>query len=314
MVALKIVFLDRDTLAPSTDLRKPDFENTWKNYASTSQEKVVERLQGCDIAVLNKVELREAQLQCLPQLKMIAIAATGMNVVDLDYCSARGITVANVRHYARHSVPEHALALIILLRRNIFSYYKSVCEGQWQRSEHFCFFNQPIHDLAGSRLGIIGGGVLGQAMASLGRALGMDVVIASRKGEVYQKPGLTSFEQVLSSSDVLSLHCPLNSETENLISLDEFKKMKKTSLLINTARGGIVNENDLVLALRDGLIAGAGFDVLTQEPPRADHPLLALTDLPNFILTPHIGWASEQAMQTLADQLIDNIEAFVKTQ
>lgn len=307
----KIVFLDRQTIAPQIKLRSPAFAHQWTNYDSTKAEQIVQRLQDCDIAVVNKIPLTALHLQQLPQLKMIAVAATGTNIVDLDYCVEHNIVVSNIRHYAQHAVPEHAMALLLALRRNIISYHHDVSRGRWQRSEHFCFFDHPINDLAGSRLGIIGGGELGQAMAQLGRAFAMDVVIAARKSQKKCAEPLLSFDDVISSSDVISLHCPLTEETDNLITLAEFKRMKRNAILINTARGGIVNEDDLAIALRQGLIAGAGFDVLAKEPPEQGHVLLSLTKLPNFLLTPHVAWASQQAMQALADQLIDNIEAFV---
>ena len=311
-MTIKIVFLDRETIAPSVKLRAPTFEHQWQDFARTDREQIVERLRDCDIAVVNKVKLQREQLKQLPRLKMIAVAATGTNVIDLDYCAEHDITVTNIRNYAVHSVPEHAMGLMLALRRNIFSYHQDVSTGCWQQAGQFCFFNHTINDLAGSRLGIIGAGVLGQAMASLGRAFSMDVVIADRKGRCSNDTQRTSFEQVLSTSDVISLHCPLTPETKNLIALQEFKQMKSSAILINTARGGIVNETDLITAVREKWIAGAAFDVLSEEPPNDNHPLLSLTQLPNFILTPHVAWASQQAMTALADQLIDNIETFVK--
>lgn len=310
-MTVNIVFLDRETIAPSVELRKPAFDHHWQNYSRTIKSQVVERLRHCDIAVVNKVELREQQLQHLPRLKMIAVAATGTNIIDLDYCREHNIVVTNVRNYAVHSVPEHAMGMLLALRRNIFSYHCDVIDGQWQKSEQFCFFNHPISDLAGSRLGIIGGGVLGQAMARLGTAFAMDVVVAQRKGLSAKDTLRLPFDQVLSTSDVISLHCPLTPETRNLIGLQEFKLMKRSAILLNTARGGLVNEADLVTALEDKLIAGAAFDVLSQEPPSSSNPLLCLAVHPNFILTPHVAWASQQAMTTLAAQLIDNIETFV---
>jgi glycerate dehydrogenase len=315
-MTVKITFLDRDTIASYVTLRAPSFQHQWINFGNTVKNQVVERLHGCEIAVVNKVVLGKEQLQQLPQLKMIAVAATGTNIIDLEYCSQRGIAVANIRNYAMHSVPEHALGLMLALRRNIFAYHQDVRSGAWQQSKQFCFFNHNIRDLAGSRLGIIGAGALGQAMAELGRGLGMDVVFAERKGKVSNEGECVAgnflpFDSVISTSDVISLHCPLTSETKNLMDVKVLKQMKNTALLINTARGGIVNEHDLARALEEGIIAGAGFDVLSDEPPSDNNPLLALMDLPNFILTPHVAWASQQSMQTLADQLIDNIEAFV---
>jgi glycerate dehydrogenase len=201
--------------------------------------------------------------------------------------------------------------MVLALRRNLVGYREDVNNGLWQKAEQFCLFTRPIGDLHGSTLGVIGNGALGQATAKLGEAFGMRVLITEHKGAAQTRPGYTSFETVLTESDVITLHCPLTPATHHLIGAPEFSKMRRHALLINTARGGLVDEAALVQALRDGVIGGAGFDVLTTEPPRAGNPLLDLR-LPNFILTPHVAWASRDAMQIMADQLIDNIEAFVR--
>jgi glycerate dehydrogenase len=231
--------------------------------------------------------------------------------VDLDYCCAHGIVVSNIRNYAVHAVPEHAFMLILALRRNLLAYRDDVRQGLWQRSEQFCLMHRPIHDLNGATLGVIGFGALGQAVARLGEVFGMRVLIAERKGAREVRVGRTAFETVLAESDVVSLHTPLTPESRNLIGAAELACMKPTAILINTARGGLVDETALAEALRHGTIAGAGFDVLTEEPPHRGNPLLDL-DLPNFILTPHNAWASAEAQQNMADQLVDNIEAFVR--
>jgi glycerate dehydrogenase len=303
----RIVFLDRSTL--EANVRRPAFEHEWMEYAMTAQAEVVDRLRGATIAITNKVPLREAELSRLPDLKFIAVAATGMDIIDLDYCRRRNLPVTNVRNYARHSVPEHVLMLILALRRNLFSYREEVARGLWQQASGFCLLTHPLRDLHDSTLGLIGYGTLGQAVEKLALAFGMRVVISEHKHARVIRGGRVSFEEVLRASDIISLHCPLNEETRGLIGQAEFEMMRPGALLINTARGGLVDEAALASALRTGLIAGAGFDVLTKEPPREGNPLLE-PDLPNFILTPHIAWASREAMQTLADQLIDNIEAF----
>jgi len=249
-------------------------------------------------------------LRGLPKLKLIAIAATGYDVIDIDYCKANGIAVTNIRNYAVHTVPEHSFALITALRRNLLAYRQDVERGRWQQIDQFCFFDHPIRDLYGATIGIIGEGVLGQGTASIARGFGMNVLFADHAPP--KAPGVvfTPFDEVLVQSDVISLHVPLSAETRNMIGIEQFRKMKRTAILINTARGGLVDEQALVQALKEGLIAGAGFDVLSKEPPKDGNPLLELR-LPNFILTPHVAWASDGAMQFLADQLIDNIEAFV---
>ena len=238
---------------------------------------------------------------------MIAVAASGYDVVDVPYCQQHGIAVANIRNYAVHTVPEHVFALILALRRNLLAYRQDVENGVWQKADNFCFFGHYIGDLHGSTLGIIGEGAIGQSTAAIGRAFGMRVQFADHAPPKVQGVAFTPHEQVLAESDVISLHCPLMPSTRNLINLAAFRQMKRNALLINTARGGLVDEAALIQALDQELIAGAGFDVLTVEPPRDGHPLLDVRR-PNFILTPHIAWASDGAMQFLADQLIDNIE------
>jgi glycerate dehydrogenase len=287
------------------------FAHEWREHAETSAGEVAERLRGAAIAITNKVPLREEVLAQLPELKFIAVAATGVDIIDLESCRRRGIAVSNVRAYAPHAVPEHVFALILALRRNLFQYRALISGGAWQHATTFCLLDYPIRELHESRLGIVGYGALGRAVEQLARGFGMRVLISEHKGVAAVRQGRTSFEETISSSDILTLHCPLTSETRNLIDLAEFEKMQRHALLINTARGGLVNEAALAEALEAGLIAGAGVDVLSREPPRDPNPLLEL-NLPNFILTPHIAWASNEAMQTLADQLIRNIEAFVE--
>lgn len=310
---IRIVFLDRDTLADHVQLKPVPFEHELHVFGHTRPEQVAERIADADIVITNKVALRAPQLEQAVRLKLIAIAATGSDIIDLAAARARGITVSNIRNYAVHSVPEHVFALIFALRRSITAYRQSVQEGRWQQSGQFCYFDYPIRDLAGSTLGLIGSGSLGQAVAALGRALGMKVIFAQRRGQAQDsgEPDRLPFEQVLAQSDVLSLHCPLTPDTENLLSAQEFRLMgARRPLLINTARGGLIDNQALDQALRQGWLGGAGIDVCVPEPPPADHILMRLLELPNYILTPHIAWASEQSMQALADQLIDNIAAF----
>jgi glycerate dehydrogenase len=303
----KIVFLDRDTLI--ANIRRPRFEHEWRDYPASAEHDAVERLLDATIAITNKVPLRAAAIARLPALKMVAVAATGTDNVDLAACREHGIVVSNIRDYSLVAVPEHAFALILALRRNLRAYVADVDAGRWQQSSRFCLLDHPIGDLAGSRLGIIGYGALGRKVAALGRAFGMQVCAATRSkiddADVIQLP----LEELLATSDVVSLHLPLTPQTRNMIGSRELASMKASALLINTARGGLVDEAALADALTRGVIAGAGFDVLSKEPPAPDNPLLQLR-LPNFILTPHVAWASAGAMQTLADMLVDNIEAW----
>jgi glycerate dehydrogenase len=301
----RVVFLDRASL--KAKVRKPSCATEYIEYEKTAVSEIVARLAGTAVAIVNKVPLRAETLQHLPELKMIAVAATGYDVVDVAFCKDHGIAVANIRNYALHTVPEHAFALILALRRNILAYRQDVENGVWNKSEQFCFFTHDIGDLYGATLGIIGEGAIGQGTAAIGRAFGMRVLFADHEPPKMQGVDFTPHEQVVAESDVISLHCPLTPATRNLINLGSFRRMKRNALLINTARGGIVDEAALIQALEEGLIAGAGFDVLTVEPPRNGHPLLTVRR-PNFILTPHVAWASDGAMQFLADQLIDNIE------
>jgi glycerate dehydrogenase len=257
------------------------------------------------------VPLREAALRQLPELKLIAVCATGVDIVDLGYCLSRGLPVANVRGYALHTVPEHVMMLMLSLRRSLFSYREDILRGRWQRAEGFCLLTHTMRDLHGSTLGIVGHGTLGRAVEELAKAFGMRVLVAEHKGAREIRAGRVSFEEVLRESDIVTLHCPLNEETRGLIGRPELELMRRDAVLINTARGGLVDEAALASALREGVIAGAAFDVLTKEPPRDGNPLLDI-NLPNFILTPHVAWASREAMQTLADGLINNIESFVR--
>jgi len=305
----KIVFLDRSTL--EADMRRPDFPHEWAEYPVTAPAEIVERLHDASIAITNKVPLCAETLVRLPKLRLIAEAATGVNNIDVDWCREHGVAVCNIRDYAVHAVPEHVFMMILALRRNLLAYRQDLQRGLWQRSSQFCLFTHPIRDIYGSTLGIIGHGALGQALAQVARGFGIAVLFAERKGARQVRPGYASFETVLRESDVLSVHVPLTDDTRNLIGAAELRLMKPEALLINTARGGVVDEAALVDALESHTIAGAGFDVLSSEPPSVGNPLLAL-DLPNFLITPHVAWASREAMQILADQLIGNIEAFMR--
>jgi glycerate dehydrogenase len=307
-MAHHIVFLDRATLG--ADLRAPRFDHTWEEYPATDAASSETRLRSATIAITNKAPLRRQLLEKLPQLELIAMAATGHDVVDVAYCKSAGITVVNIRDYAINTVPEHTFALILALRRNLLNYRHDVERGRWQSINQFCFFDHPIRDLAGATLGIVGEGSIGRATAAIGTAFGMRVLFADHAPPKAPGVAFTPFEDVLRESDVLTLHCPLTEGTRNLIGRDELRQMKRSAVLINTARGGLVDERALAQALSEGVIAGAGVDVLATEPPRDGDILLALRT-PNLILTPHIAWASQGAMQGLADQLIDNIEAFV---
>ena len=311
---MKIVFLDRDTLSPQTRLRKPGFPHQMQLFDQTTAEQVSERIADADVVITNKVKLTRQSLEAAPKLRLVVVAATGTDNVDLGASRERGIVVSNIRNYAGNTVPEHTFALIFALRRSLCAYQESVKKGRWQESGQFCYFDYPIRDLAGATLGVIGDGALGQAVAATGRAIGMRVLFSGFKGRSDQGVLYTPFERCLAESDILTLQCPLTPETHHMIGPAEFALMKRRPLLINTARGGLVDENAVGPALEAGQISGAGFDVVSVEPPPSGHPFIKLLERPDFVLTPHVAWASDEAVQGLADQLIDNVEAFVRGQ
>jgi glycerate dehydrogenase len=307
----RIIFLDRETLPDEIVLKSFAFPNDLTVYQRTLPGEVAGRIAEADIVITNKVPVSGQALQSAPRVKLIAVAATGTDIIDIEACRKRGIVVSNIRNYAINTVPEHTFALILTLRRSVLSYRDSVLKGRWQEAGQFCFFDHPIRDLAGSTLGVIGDGVLGKAVADLGKAFGMRVLFSDYKGTTGMGPLYTPFEQVLRQSDVITLHTPLIPTTRNMIGAAEFAVMERRPLLINAARGGLVDEDALAEALGEGRLAGAGFDVATIEPPPKDHVLMRLLEMPNFILTPHVAWASREAIQSLADQLVDNVDAFV---
>ncbi|CDT68862.1 Glycerate dehydrogenase [Vibrio coralliirubri] len=311
MPKLKVVFLDRATIPSQIHLKPLSFEHEWVEYDFTAPELVAERVAGADVVITNKVVLNADNLAQAQQLKLIAVSATGVNNVDVDYCKSNNIAVANVQGYATQSVPEHVIAMLFTLKRNLVGYHQDIEAGEWQKDKQFCFFTHPIQDVAGSTLGLIGSGSLGQATAILAKAIGMKVIFAERKGAEFCREGYLPFDTVLQQADAISLHCPLTEATRNLISERELAMMKPSAVLINAGRGGLVDEQALVEALKSNEIAGAGMDVFTQEPADNSNPLLANSHLPNLLLTPHVAWGSDSSIQKLSDILIDNIDGFV---
>lgn len=307
--SIEVVFLDRATLPQSIHLKPLPFPHHLQVYDHTGIEEVASRIKDAEIVITNKAAVSAEAIAAASRLQMIAVAATGTDNIDIKACAARGITVSNIRNYAGHTVPEHTFALILALRRSLLAYRNSVAAGRWQQSGQFCYFDYPIHDLAGSTMGIIGDGVLGRSVAEIAKAFGMKVLFSDYKGTTGMGPLYTPFAEVLRRSDIITLHTPLLPSTRNLIGEAEFAAMARRPLLINTARGGLVDEAALAMALKTGQISGAGFDVVTTEPP-VDSVMMQLLELPNFLLTPHVAWASQEAIQSLADQLIGNIESF----
>lgn len=309
----RIVFLDRGTIGPQVEVIRPAGAHDWVEYPQTGEDQAIERLRGASVAVTNKVPLRRSTLEQLPDLRFISVAATGYDVIDIEACRALGITASNVRGYAVNSVPEHVMAMILSLKRQLAGYRADVLAGEWARSGQFCFFTHPIGDLAGKTLGIIGGGSIGQSVGRLAQAFGMRVIYAARKGEAGDATRVT-FDAFLAQSDVITLHCPLNAQTKGLIGAEEFSKMARRPVVINTARGGLIDEAAAAIAVEQGLISGLGVDVTTPEPPLPDNALMRIAHLPNVLLTPHIAWASEEAMTALWGQVIESIEAFLAGQ
>ncbi|PJE56980.1 D-2-hydroxyacid dehydrogenase [Marinomonas polaris] len=308
---MKAVFLDRGSFPEYIKIQLPTQINEVVEYDNTALEEVAERIKSASIVLTNKVVVNAAAINSASDLKLIQVMATGTNNVDLKACKDKNIAVQNVADYSTISVPEHTFAMLLALRRNLASYLDAVKSGRWATSEYFCFLDYPIKDLSGSTMVIIGGGTLGKKVAAIALAFGMKVIFADRKGTTNTRPGYINFEEALKFADIISINCPLTPETKNLISDAEFSLMKKSCLLLNISRGGIVDEDALLRAFENNTITGAAFDVSTQEPMQLDHPLQALTKQPNFLLTPHIAWASDEAMQTLVDMAMDKITSFI---
>jgi glycerate dehydrogenase len=307
----KAVFLDLSTIGPDdlTLARLDDLALSWKYFENTTAEELHERIRDAEIIISNKFILDSAALSHAGDLQFICAAATGFNHIDIDAAIANGVAVSNVRNYATPSVVQHVYALILALSTKLIDYSSAIRDGNWQRSENFCLLDYPIEEIAGKTLGIIGYGTLGQAVAKVAPALGMQVLICQH---LHGDPEASRLEldDLLASADIVSLHLPLNNLTTGLIGKHELSLMKDSALLINTSRGGIVDEFALADCLRKGQLAGAGIDVLDTEPPVDDSPLLA-ADIPNLIITPHIAWASRQSRQRLVDQIAENISCFL---
>lgn len=279
----------------------------WDFFETTAPEETAERIENADVVITNKVVLDRNLIEGAPKLKLICVCATGTNNIDLDAARERDIPVKNVAGYTGTSLAQHTIALLLALATRWHQYSEDVNNGRWSQSPVFCRLDYPVMELAGKTLGIIGYGDLGQKVARLGEALGMRVLVAaSFTGE--QKAGRVPLEQLLAESDVISLHCPLTGETEMLVDQQFLSAMKPSAFLINTARGGLVDEAALVAALKGGGIGGAALDVVSVEPPPADHPLLA-GDIPNLIITPHNAWISRESRQRLLDGVTHNIAA-----
>ncbi len=306
----KIVFLDRSTMGPNVDLLKDQLDAEWTFYDQTHNSQIIDRLNGATIAIINKCPISKATLDALPDLKLICVAATGYDCVDVAACKERGVIVSNVVGYAKTTVPEHTFALIFALRRSLFGYREDVLNGEWQRAKQFCFHAHPIKDLRGSRLALFGSGAIGNAVAHIGRSLGMDVVFAARKGQAELRNNQIPFDQALRTADIISLHVPLNETTYHMISRLEFDQMEGSPILVNASRGGLIDETALILALDEKKVSAVGLDVLENEPPSPEDPILKIAHRPNVIVTPHVAWAASSAINTVWDETCKNICAY----
>lgn len=309
---MRAVFLDQQTFANNVSLRNIEScVNSLVSYPITTPEQVIPRCKDMDIIITNKVIIDEQTMQQLPQLKLICIAATGTNNVNLVAAKKCGIAVTNVSGYAKNSVAQYVFSQLLAYFSNTSHHNKNVVSGLWQQSPTFCLHGDGSHELAGKTIGIIGYGDLGQSVATIAKAFDMNILIAERRDSVTPRSGRTSFDKVIQQSDILSLHCPLTNDTHNLIAENEFNNMKKNAVLVNTARGNIVNESDLLDALNNNQIAYAILDVLAQEPPSSHHPLIN-AKLNNLKITAHIAWASIEAQQRLLNIIATNIIDFTQ--
>lgn len=312
---MNAVFLDFASL-DQDDLQLEDlnavFQQQLTLYRATSPAELLPRVQSAEVIISNKVLLDAATLQQCPQLKLILISATGTNNVDLEQARRQGVVVCNCQGYGTAAVAQHTLMLMLNLATSFVRYHQAVQQGQWQRSSQFCLLDYPIVELAGKTLGIVGYGELGQAVAKLAEAFGMQVKIAALANRL-QSASRVPFSELLPQVDFLSLHCPLTEDTRDLIGPAEFAAMKHSAFLVNCARGGIVNEAALAEALQSGQIAGAAMDVLSVEPPKQGNILLDPA-IPNLILTPHSAWGSVDARQRIVQQMVENVIAFQQGQ
>lgn len=312
---MNITFLDHKTVGELPNLSRLEDFGTVSWHATTAPEQVVERLQNQQIAITNKVAIDRHALDHSPDVRLICVAATGTDNVATEYAQEKGIAVMNVKGYSTASVAQLTWTLILTLRQRPAHFDRFVHSGEYAQHDIFTYFDPPFREIAGQRLGIIGLGTIGQQVATIGRAFGAEVVYYSSSGQ-HDHPDYArlSLPELLSTSDIVSVHAPLTERTENLITYEELRQLPKHALLINTGRGGIVHEGDLVRAIDEGLIGGAGIDVFTQEPLPEDHPYLRVKTPDRLLLTPHLAWASVEARTRLMEGVYENIRTFQATQ
>jgi glycerate dehydrogenase len=309
---MKAVLLDWATMGPDLDISElrallPELEV----FDETSDEEIAARISGAAIVLGNKIMVSETLFASTPDMRFIGLTATGTDNIDLEAARKHGVAVANIRAYCTQSVAEHVFGCLLGLTHSLRDYADDVRDGKWQKAGSFCMLTHPIDELSAMTLGIVGYGELGQGVARIGAAFGMDVIVAARPGSPDVPDGRVAFDELLRRSDVISLHCPLNDATRGLFGAAEFRRMKSSAILINTARGALVDTRALAAALRDGDIAAAAIDVLPTEPPVDGDPLLDYTGN-NLIVTPHIAWGTREARQAGIDQLTANVAAFLR--
>ncbi|WP_440055297.1 D-2-hydroxyacid dehydrogenase [Pseudoalteromonas sp. T1lg65] len=305
---MQIVVLDAKTLA-GNDLSPLSRLGELAIYETTNEQQILERCKDAQVIITNKVKLNAATLESLPKLKLICVAATGVNNIDLQAAAAQHIAVYNVAGYSTPSVVQHTFTMLGNLLSNLHRYQFDCKQGMWQQSDIFCRLDYPITEIANKNFAIIGYGELGEAVAAVAKAFGAKVIIAERKDADAVRSGRTEFYQALRQADIISIHCPLTDQTRNLFDQQTLAMLKSTAVIINTARGGIVDEHALVNALRNNQLAGAAFDVLSSEPAQSDNPLVTY-QAENLLLTPHIAWASKESIQRLIGEIANNISAF----
>jgi glycerate dehydrogenase len=308
---MRSIFLDYATVSFNGDLdpaalRRAMSQLEIRNH--TAQADVADAIAGAEVVLVNKLRLTRSIIERTPTLKLVALAATGTNNIDLEATRERGIAVCNLRDYCTASVVQHVIGTLLLLTQKLREYDALVRSGAWGRGEQFCLLDFPIRELTGRKLGIVGYGALGKGVAHAAQAFGLEVLLANRPGGT-QVAGRHDLDDLLPKVDVLSLHCPLTPATQGMIGAAQFARMKPDAVLINTARGALVDSAALADALRAGRLGGAAIDVLPQEPPVDGNPLLA-ADIPNLIVTPHIAWAAREARQRCLDDMAANVEDF----
>lgn len=310
---MKAVFLDRATFSSDLDLNTPNGISDYQVYEQTPNDAqtIIERCQHADIIITNKVKLTAEVIAQLPKLKLIQLTATGMDNVDKAACDRQGIALQNVAGYAVKSVPEHTLMLILSVMRASRHYHNQVVQGDWQTDGRFCLLGTPLIDLEGKTLGIIGYGTIGKRVAEIAKVFGMRVLIAEHQGRVPRNSDYTAFDDVLGKSDIITLHCPLTAATHHLINDETIAKMAKQPLIVNVARGSVVDSGAVVDAVNAGKILGYASDVFEDEPIRDDDPLLTLRDHPRVMLTPHNAWGSVNAQLTLWPILCEQVQRFI---